>query len=152
MWKMPTSIKVYEALGAVADGRLEISGNSGKCFSSSGNKYYEVTYEPESNAIMANDNASYWNGSLGYPAVAFLLQTEVLPYKSELGELLKNIKWKDINQKFKNDFDKTVEYILSGFDEGTRWELEAYAEELLSEIEKMKLVPLGKKKFPPKGY
>lgn len=152
MWKQPPLIKIYEALGAVADGRIEIDGNNAKCFSSSKNKYYEVTYDKNTNSIMTNDNGSYWKGYLGYPAIAFLLKKGTLEYKSDLANLLKDIKWKDINQEFKNDFDKTVSLILETIDPTKRKELEEYAIYLSEEINKLKLALYGKKKFPPKGY
>lgn len=50
--------KIYEALGAVFDGRVEIDGNRAKVYSSSGNKYYDVGVDPDKNAIMANDSGS----------------------------------------------------------------------------------------------
>jgi len=46
-WKHPPIIKIYEALGSVADGRVEVSGNTAKVFSSSGNKFYVVSYDPK---------------------------------------------------------------------------------------------------------
>lgn len=152
MWKQPPIPKIYEALGAVADGRIEIEGDCGKCYSSSGNKYYEVTYDPDANAIMANDNASYWNGYLGYPAIAFLLKKGVLEYLDEMGECMKGIAWKDINQKFKNDFDKALTFILDNLDTEKRSTLEAYVEKLWHDIAALKLKSLGKKALPPKGY
>ncbi len=152
MWDTPPIIKVYEALGAVADGRLEINGNEAKCFSSSGNKYYDVVYEPDTNAIMTNDNGSYWKGYLGYPAIAYLLQTNVLPYQPELGALLKGVAWKDINQKFNNDFDKTMAFILEPLDTNARERLNEYTHALLAQITEMKLQKLGKRVTPPSGY
>ncbi|MFH1472824.1 MAG: hypothetical protein ABIF06_00195 [bacterium] len=106
-WKHPPIIKIYEALGAVADNRVEISGNIAKVYSSTGNKFYDVSYDSQANAIMSNDNGSYWKGYLGYPAIAYLFKIKTLEYKSEFGDLLKGIHWKDINKKFKNDFNKT---------------------------------------------
>ena len=38
-WKHPPIIEVYEALGAVADGRIELTQNEAKIYSSSGNKF-----------------------------------------------------------------------------------------------------------------
>ncbi len=111
-WKHPPIIKIYEAIGAVADGRVEVAGNTAKVYSSSGNKYYDVVYAPVEQAIMTDDNGSYWKGYLGYPAIAFLVKIGMLSCDEKVGELLKNIVWEDINQKFKNDFDKTLEYIL----------------------------------------
>ncbi len=143
---------MYEALGAVADGRIEISGNNGKCYSSSGNKYYDITFDPESYKIMSNDNTSYWTEELGYPAVAFLLKKGVLEYRAELANLLKGIPWKEVNQKFKNDFDAALEYILADMEKGGKEELDKYTQLLVEEVKKLNLKKLGKKITPPKGY
>ncbi len=51
-WKHPPIPKIYEALGTVADNRVEVSGGTAKVFSSTGNKFYEVTYDPEKGEIM----------------------------------------------------------------------------------------------------
>ena len=152
MWDTPPIIKIYEALGAVADDRLEINGNEAKCFSSSGNKYYDIQYDPDKNAIMSNDNGSYWKGYLGYPAIAYLLQSNILPYRPELGQLLKGIAWKDINQKFSNDFDKTLAFILEPLESDVREELKEYTSLVLAQINEMKLQKLGKRIKPPSGY
>lgn len=152
MWKEPPIIKIYEALGAVVDGRLEISGNTAKCYSSSGNKFYEVEYNKETNAIMTNDNGSFWKGYLGYPAIAYLLQANILPYQAKMGELLRGIAWKDVNQQYKNDFDAVLELILSELSEIDKGELEAYANDLLNKVRDLKLTKLGKRKKPPVGY
>ena len=151
-WKHPPIIKIYEALGSAADGRVEVSQNSGKVYSSSRNKYYEVTYDPKSGAIMANDNGSFWKGYLGYPSIAFLMKIGVLPYEKYVGELLTNIPWKDINQKFKNDFDKTLEFILSSKTETEKTNLKIFTEKVDQEIKKLNPSLLGKKAKPPEGY
>ena len=152
MWNHPSKTKMYEALGAVADGRIEISGNNGKCYSSSGNKYYDITFDPESYKIMSNDNTSYWTEELGYPAVAFLLKKGVLEYRAELANLLKGIPWKEVNQKFKNDFDAALEYILADMEKGGKEELDKYTQLLVEEVKKLNLKKLGKKITPHKGY
>jgi hypothetical protein len=103
VWKLPPKIKIYEALGSVADSRLEVMGNSAKVYSSSRGKYYTVTYDAAQQAIMCNDNGSYWQGYLGYPAIAYLLESGVISYDHDLAKLLGDIHWKDINQGFKND-------------------------------------------------
>ncbi|MDP2642023.1 MAG: hypothetical protein Q8P21_01900 [bacterium] len=151
-WKHPPVIKIYEALGSIADDRIELNGDVAKVYSSSGNKFYDVSYDPEGNAIMTNDNGSYWKGYLGYPAIAYLLKTGILSYNPELAEPLKGVAWKDINQKFENDFDKTLEYILSGINPEITSELQLYVKSLDESIKKLGLNLLGKKTFPPKGY
>ncbi|MEK7499359.1 MAG: hypothetical protein AAB649_02015 [Patescibacteria group bacterium] len=57
-WNIPPRIKVYEALGAIADNRIQITGNEAQVVSSSGNKTYEVMYNPQEQAITSNDNGS----------------------------------------------------------------------------------------------
>jgi hypothetical protein len=151
-WKEPPTIKIYEALGAVADERIAVNGDSAKVYSSSGNKYYDVNYDPAAQAIMANDNGSYWKGYLGYPAIAFLLATDVLPYQPEYGDLLKGIAWKDINQKYKNDFDKTLAHIFEPLTPEQKEGLQEYVFALQDELRTLSLSVLGKKVLPPEGY
>lgn len=151
-WKHPPIIKIYEALGAVADGRINVDGHSAKVYSSSGNKFYEVSYDPEASSIMANDNGSYWQGYLGYPSVAFLMKKGAISYNDRMGELLKGVAWKDINQKFKNDFDKTLEFILTAKTIKEKEELRKFTEKVMEEIVGLSLSLLGPKIKPPKGY
>jgi len=151
-WKQPPITKIYEALGTVADGRVEVAGNTAKVYSSSGNKYYDVVYDPNKREIMVNDNASYWIGYLGYPAIAFLMKIGVLSYDPKLGNLLKSVAWKDINQKFKNNFTKALEHILSSKTDEQKKLLADLANEVEAEIKKLNLGLLGKKILPPEGY
>jgi len=70
-WKMPPLIKVYEALGALGDGRVRIvDSRRALVTSSDGTKTYEVETSEDGREISSNDNASYWQGYLGYPAIA----------------------------------------------------------------------------------
>lgn len=151
-WKHPPIIKIYEALGAVADGRVEVSGDRAKVYSSSGNKFYDVSYDPKKKAIMANDNGSYWKGYLGYPAIAFLMKIGVLPFDQKIGNLLQGIAWKDINQKFKNDFDKTLKYIEDSLTQDKKLELSEYVQQIDIKIKELGLSFLGSKVTPPEGY
>jgi hypothetical protein len=151
-WKNPPVIKIYEALGAVSDDRVKISGNNAKVFSSSGNKFYDVTYDPAGNSIMTNDNGSYWKGYLGYPAIAYLMKIGTLSFDEKTATVVKNIPWKDINQKFKNNFDKTLDYIFSSKSEEEKILLKSFTEKVLEEIKNLKLNLLGKKIIPPEGY
>lgn len=151
-WKRPPITKIYEALGAVADGRVEMEGNAAKVYSSTRNKFYTVTYDPETNSIMANDNASYWQGYLGYPAIAYLMKIGVLDFEPRLGELLKGVVWKDINQKFKNDFAKALEHILSPLTPEQKQNLETFAANISAQLAALNLSLLGPKTKPPDGY
>ncbi|MFA4817385.1 MAG: hypothetical protein WC608_01510 [Parcubacteria group bacterium] len=153
-WKFPPKIKIYEALGVVGDKRITVSRNKAKVFSSSGNKFYEIEYDPKSGSIMSNDNGSYWQGYLGYPSIAFLMSREKIKYEAKFAGLLKGIKWKDINSKFKNDFSKTEAYIKEDLiRKGVNiTEFENEITNIQEQIKTVKIGMLGKKKKPPQGY
>jgi len=106
---MPPRIKILEALGTIADKRIEVKDNRAKVKSSLGEKVYAVTFDGK-NAITCNDNGSFYKGYLGYPSIAFLMKKEILPYNEKISEALKGIKWKELNEKFK-DYYK-VEQII----------------------------------------
>ena len=155
VWKTPPLIKVYEALGAVADGRIEeTSESTATVSSSSGNKNYDVSIDISIGSIMTNDNGSYWQGYLGYPAIAYLMHKGLLHYKSSHAEALKSVPWKDWNQKNKNDFEQTLVQVNDlvkerGVDPD---ELKNGCEEILAQLESLKLTKLGKRQKPPTGY
>src|SRR5688572_10980271 len=88
-WKSPPVIKMYEALGAIADGRVHMSRDQAKVYSSSGNKYYTVSFESATNTISSNDNGSFWRGYLGYPAIAYLACSGRLMYRDDVAQGLK---------------------------------------------------------------
>lgn len=151
-WKHPSITKIYEALGAVADDRVLISGNSAKVYSSSRNKFYNVNYDADAGQIMSNDNSSYWKGELGYPSIAFLMKTRILAYDADIANILKGVPWKDINQKFKNNFEKSLDFILSTKTQKERDDLRILCEKVDAEIKKLNLGLLGGKVTPPDGY
>lgn len=151
-WKHPPTIKIYEALGCIADDRIEIKNNSAKVYSSTKNKFYDVNFDPVTNSIMANDNGSYWKGYLGYPAIAYLMKSGIISYDQKLGTLLANIAWKDINQKFKNDFDKTLQFILSSKTQQEISQLSEFVAKVENEISNLAVSVLGKRMAPPDGY
>ena len=153
-WKLPPKIKIYEALGTLADGRIEMHGDSAKVYSSSKNKFYTVMFDPVSKAIMANDNSSFWQGYLGYPAIAYLMKIGIIAYDKKHSGVLKNIRWKDVNTKFKNYFDKTIAYVhellkTRGVDIP---KFEKEIENILGQIKRLNLSLLGSKTKPPAGY
>ncbi len=153
-WKIPHLIKVYEALGALADRRviLDKSNNRATVFSSSLNKQYEVSYQLDGKAITANDNASYWKKEMGYPSIAVLILLGELERDVACEKLLKGIKWKDLNQKFKNEYGKTIAYILIGRNPSDHEMLEEYSTRVIQRLKTKKYKKLGKIKFPPSGY
>ncbi len=109
-WEMPPRIKVLEALGAVADGRVEVDGHKGKVTSSMKTKRYTVIQEEKRNAIFSNDNASRWQGYMGYPIIAFLMKKGDVRYDEKVAEAMKGFRWKELNKKF-DDYSETREYV-----------------------------------------
>ena len=74
LWKLPPPAKVYEAFSALADGRVLIEEPGRAEVRSSGtDKTYTVEWTGEFEPVTSNDNASYWQGYLGYPIVAVLI-------------------------------------------------------------------------------
>ena len=154
-WKPAPIIKLYEALGSLGDGRVKLDGTAAKVYSSSGNKFYDVVYAPEKRAITANDNGSFWQGYLGYPAIAVLLALGVVEYDPKLAEYLSGFAWKDINQKFKNDFVKTQDFIDEQLVARYGVDLDEFhrtLEALLERINGLDLEKLPGGKRPPAGY
>jgi hypothetical protein len=153
-WLHPPVKQIYEALSCIADERIEVDGNSAKVYSSSKGKFYGVSYDKEKNSIMANDNTSYWKSYLGYPSIAFLMKTGTIYYNPKCAHALKGIVWKDINVKFKNDFDKAIEYVRELLEKkGTDMEeFDGELENIDSQIKKLDLNMLGSKVKPPEGY
>ena len=108
-WKLPPIVKVYEALGAIGDGRVRIE-DVRRAFvtSSDAAKTYEVETSEDGREIASNDNASYWQGYLGYPAIAVLLARGMYRPPANVTDALAGIPWKELNRKFKNDYTKTI--------------------------------------------
>lgn len=115
-WKKPKDEHIaYEAFTAVADGRVEKVGKGEyKCFSSSGNKFYCLVFEQEGKifSFMSNDNMAYYRKEFSYPMLAVLIFEKIIPVESEILEHFKNIFWKEINTKNKNDYMKSVNEVL----------------------------------------
>jgi hypothetical protein len=112
-WKMPPPIKVYEAIGAIGDGRVRaIDSNAAPgtwdVASSDGAKTYRVEVSIDGREISSNDNASYWQGYLGYPAIAVLMARGMLHASLAATRALAGIPWKELNRRFKNDYARTT--------------------------------------------
>jgi hypothetical protein len=156
-WKTPPVEKVYEAITAVLDQRILIDlgkPNQGRCYSSSGNKYYDIEFDPQKEAITANDNSAYYVGILSYPMVAYLMVRGIVTFKPERLLALKGVVWKDINQKYKNDYAKAVEVVLNNLErqgsdiEGIKQEVRL----LYDQLTQLNMKKLGRSQKPPEGW
>jgi hypothetical protein len=162
-WEIPPIIKIYEALGAIADNRLEIDGLEGKLYSSSRKKIYTIKYDSSSNSLMCNDNGAYYIGYLGYPAIAYFMKIGELEYSSNYANALKGIYWKDLNVKHDRnkgkgvpdyDFNAVIEEVdILMQNRGIEIkEFKNYLNRVLEQIKTKSLNLLGEKIEPPQGY
>jgi len=153
LWKMPPKAKIYEALSAVADGRVKLKeGQQAEVVSSSGTKTYLVEWSEDRSAITSNDNASYWQGYMGYPIIAILMLLGRLSFKKEVADLLSGIPWKKINKQFRNDYTKATESVLAQLEaKGVpRETVTSEVDRIMAQIEKLELEKLPRRRRPPK--
>jgi hypothetical protein len=134
-WKMPPIAKVYEALGAIGDGRVRIEDERrATVVSSDGSKTYAVESAAEGREISSNDNASFWQGYLGYPAIAVMIARGLYRPKPEVIRALSGVPWKQLNTQYRNDYERTLAEVMrraeaNGFDaDAIRTEAEAVLE------------------------
>ena len=106
-------MKVYEALGVLADARIRAHDGEAEVDSSRQNKTYKVIYDPIQNTIVASDSGTFWQRYVSYPSIALLLEKSVIKYNKSVANELKGIIWKDIADKYKHDYAAMEEYILS---------------------------------------
>jgi hypothetical protein len=136
-WKMPPLAKIYEAFGALGDGRVQLEDERhASVLSSDRSKRYQVEISPDGRAISSNDNASYWQGYLGYPAIAVMLKRGLCPVRAEAINALTGIPWNELNRRFRNDYSRTIEEVMRqaedrGFDSKI---IVAEAETVLSKL------------------
>ena len=150
-WKMPPAIKIYEALGAIGDGRVRLEDEHHALVESSeGDKTYEVELSDDGHEISSNDSGSYWQGYLGYPAIAVLLMRGLYRPPANVIDALAGIPWKEINRRNKNDYDKTLAEVNQTV-EASGHDPDAIASEVESVMEALrKFAPMrGKRRRPP---
>jgi hypothetical protein len=116
-WKMPPLAKIYEALGAVGDGRVRLLDETRALVTSSeGDKTYEVEVSPDGREVSSNDNASYWQGYVGYPPIAVMLARGLYRPPASVIDALAGIPWKELNRRFRNDYAKTLAEVARQLD------------------------------------
>ncbi len=145
-WKLPPKIKVLEALGAIADGRVHmINTRRAKVTSSDKSRVYEVFYRPETKEILSTDNGSLLKGYLGYPAIAFLMLIGELPIDLYLAGKLRNVPWKKLNETFKS-YEKVMRHIMQDWSAKDRKRAFEFIRWVLSMLKEMHLKKLEQKK------
>ena len=91
--------------------------------------------------MTANDNASYWQGYVGYPIIAVLLTLDRLDCDPDLAQALAGVPWKQLNTQFKRDYARAIDHVLTevAAQGGDRLALEREAERILRQLRKMGL-------------
>ncbi len=153
-WKLPPKAKVYEALSAVADGRVRIvSGNEARVLSSDGTREYTVTWDDDGRRYTSNDNASYWQGYAGYPIIAVLLAVGTITYDPATARPLAGVPWKRVNDSFRRDYDAAVAAVLGDLEaqgaDGAA--IAAEADRIYERLTALKLERGPRKRPPPKA-
>ena len=152
-WKMPPKAKVYEALSAVADKRVSITGDTtAQVQSSSRDKTYDVEWSEDISEITSNDNASYWQGYMGYPIIAVLLQIGKISFNPRIAKLLADVPWKSVNEQFKRDYDQAISHIIDGIESkgGSRTEITQEVEKIYEQLGSLGLQRSQRRRRPPK--
>jgi len=154
IWKNPHVSRIYEALTAIADNRIEINGNRAKCYEVGNDRVYDIQYDPVNGSIMSNDNAAFYTYSLSYPMIAYLMLIGKIPYQQKLLEDFKDIYWEDINKKFKNDYDKSIKIVLGELkSEGKDVDfIREEIQKIYNFVCKLEIKTLGKLQRPSRGY
>jgi hypothetical protein len=153
-WKLPPRAKVFEAFTAVADGRVRLTGPGSAAVTSSGrDKTYDVEWSAEARTMAANDNASYWQGYLGYPALAVLLERGELHAGADVVRALAGVPWHDLNKRFKRDYDAAVAHVLAGLpaDAPDAGAIEHAVDDVLEQLAALDLQRGGRGRRPPKS-
>jgi hypothetical protein len=151
-WKLPPKVKVYEALGCIADDHVKfISEGQATVTSSEGFRKYTVLFYNDS--ITSDDNGSKWRGYLGYPSIAVLMLKDLLPFNSAFSNALKGIKWYRLNKKF-GAYEKTIKEAQKIAEErGIKIkELENFVDIVIKKIKERKLRKFVKSQRTIKYY
>jgi hypothetical protein len=109
-WGLPPIEKIYEAFSAIADDRVRMGDGFALVSSSDAAKEYKVKWNGE--VYSSNDNASYWQGYMGYPVIAVLMLRGKLGFDKSIPVFFKGINWKKINAEHKNNYAEAAGFVL----------------------------------------
>ncbi|EWG07485.1 MAG: hypothetical protein ASUL_03214 [Candidatus Aramenus sulfurataquae] len=138
--KLPPRIKVLEALGAIADGRIRKADDHYEVVSSEGDRTYIV--KVNGNKVSSTDNGTTYRGYVGYPIIAVLMLEGRLPFNEKVSKSLKGIDWRRLNEQYKS-YAKVEELVKKIAEERgvKKEEIDTTVEVVLNEL---KRIPLEK--------
>jgi len=135
----PPRIKVLEALGAIADGRVKrVSDTEFEVVSSEGDRTYKVFVS--GNVVDSTDNGTALRGYVGYPIISALMILGRLPYDERIAQALKGIDWRKLNEEMKA-YWKVERLVLSLAEKRgvKREEVEDFVNKVMRKIEELHL-------------
>lgn len=141
-WTMPVEVKVYEALAAVADGRVRLLGpTNAEAASSTGERVCTLAWSEDGRTYSSNDNASYWHGSMGYPIIAVAPARGQLTYDSAIAAQLAGITWKALVHAAGHDYVKALEVASRGVETagGDRTAITKHAKAIYAGLAELRL-------------
>lgn len=114
MEKLPPIEKVYEALSAVADGRVTLRPDERQATvaSSNGAKTYTVAWSENGSTYSSNDNATYWQGYAGYPVIAVLMEQGRLPLDRAVADGFAHVNWTELNERCRRNYTRAVRAVV----------------------------------------
>jgi hypothetical protein len=139
IWKLPPEIKIYETLTVMGDERITVSGNTAKVVSSDGDKTYTVEFDPDKHSIVSDNNEDFWQKRMGYPSIAYVLQTKMIPYNPKAGQLMAGVNWKALNASNRRNYELSIETVLSKLAPQDRKLVESEIKSILKELTNLKL-------------
>lgn len=73
----------------------------------------KLILSPFTTIPILQDNASYWQGYLGYPGIAVLMLQGKLPYDKELVQQFAGVDWNKINQEYKRNYAQAADAVMT---------------------------------------
>ena len=146
--RMPPRIKVLEAAGAIADGRVFIEEKNSRIratvIGSDGSRRYRVVVERSGERevrVYSTDNGTKLRGYIGYPIIAVMMVTGLLPRNKKVEEAFKDIEWRKLNETYKK-YATVMEIVMRKAETRgvTRGEVEKYISRVLRNLEGQRVI------------
>lgn len=125
--QMPPLEKIPEAFSAIVSDRVKLKNCSAEVKSSDHKKTYKVKWNKK-NEYSSNDNASFWQGYMGYPIIAVLMKRGAISYDEKTALLFKNVNWNEVNKQFKRDYEKALKFVIGTLNLNCQQEDDVYNE------------------------
>ncbi|MGC9210521.1 MAG: hypothetical protein ACP5FT_04585 [Acidilobus sp.] len=141
----PPKIKVLEAAGAIADGRVHIATGltpdriDATVVSSEGDRRYRVVIVKERDGfrVYSDDNGTRLRGYVGYPILSVLMLAGLLPRDQAVENALKGIDWRRLNETYKKYAVVEDIVLRKAEEEVPRERIEEFRKKVLSELSKI---------------